>query len=118
MAITLQTKRISAGATRVVSVSFLDWLEGLGGTALLTGTPTIVEVTTSVLTLANKAINTATVLINHSGRLRSVIAGKAVQFSVVTPSNGSGTTYRVRITATTNSTPAESEPMDVLLECV
>ena len=114
MAITIGTKRISAGATRMVSVSYLAWLEGLGGTASLTGTPTVVEVTTSALTLSDKAINSVALKIN--GKTNPV--GKAVRFKVVTPSNGSGTTYRVRITATTDSTPAESEPFDILLECV
>lgn len=120
MPIELQEVRyISAGATRMVAVSFAKWLDGA---ALLTGTPTVVEVSswttdpdvetvTTDLTLGNKAVNVATLTIND----RSVVAGKAVQFSVAVPSGKAGTTYRIRVTATTNGTPAELEPMDIFL---
>lgn len=112
MPITLAEERyISAGATRMVSVSFAKWLDG---SASLTGTPTVVEVGTSALTLANKAVNASAIVVNGV----TVAIGKAVQFSVVTPSDGAGTNYRVRVTATTNGSPAEAEPVDLILRCV
>lgn len=111
MAITLQSKRISAGATRLLSVSFLPWLEGLTGTALLTGTPVVVEVTTTVLTLTQKAYNTSAVIIEGV----IVPAYKAVQFKVAVPSNGGGLTYTISITVTTDT--GETEVRDVLLVC-
>lgn len=112
MAITLQKKQISAGATRIVSVNYVPWLEGLVGTALFTGTPTIVEITTTALTLSQKAYNTSLIRIDKT----YVPAYKGVQFKVVTPSNGAGSTYRVRITVTTDT--GETDMRDLLLECI
>lgn len=112
MPITLQEERyVSAGAKRMVAVDFTKWLDGA---AVLTGTPTVVEVTTSALTLANKAVSTTTLTIND----RTVAVGKAVQFSVITPSDGAGTNYRVRVTVSSDGSPAEYEPIDVILRCV
>lgn len=126
MPIELQEERfISAGATRMVAVSFAKWLDGLPGSPLLTGTPTVVEVSywttdpdvetvSTDLTLANKAINSSVLTIND----REVVAGKAVQFSVSVPSDKAGRNYRVRITPTTDGVPAELEPHDIILRCV
>ena len=135
MPITLQEERfISAGANpRMVAVSFAKWLDGLLiGSPVLTGTPTVVEVSswdedspldakgnpvetvTTDLTLENKAVS----VIEHVIDDRRVPAGEAVQFSVAVPADKKGRNYRVRITATSNGSPAESEPMDVILRCV
>ena len=123
MPITLQEERfISAGATRMVAVAYDRWLDG---SELLTGTPTVVEVSywttdpdtetaSTDLTLANKAVNAAALTIND----RTVAIGKAVQFSVAVPSTKAGYNYRVRVTGTTNGSPAQLEPIDVILRVV
>lgn len=89
----------TASEVRNASVSF-DAVLDVG--ELLTGTPTVVEVTTTALTLTNKAINTAIVPINY----KPVAIGKAVQFSV---SGGVvGTTYDIKISCSTTATPAQT----------
>ncbi len=94
MPITLdQDPEISAGDVDVVSVSAIHWLdEG----ELLTGIPTVVEITTAALTLGNKQINTTALTILG----REVAIGQAVLFSVT--GQVAGVTYRVRVTATTD----------------
>jgi hypothetical protein len=104
-------RRISAGATRTVKVDCSLWLDG---DALLTGTPSVDEVTTTALTISNKSINTSVVTINK----QRVAIGKAVLFVVTMPANGAGTTYRVRVTPTSDDSPANSEPIDLFLRCV
>lgn len=112
MPITLtQTHDISVGATRLVRV---DYTRDLDEGASLTGTPTVVEVTTSALTIANRKVNTATYTKSGSGG--TVPIGKAVEFTVT--GGAAGTTYRIRITCGTNSSPAETLPYDVLLTFV
>jgi hypothetical protein len=76
---------------------------------LLTGTPTVVEITTSDLTLANKAVNTAALTILGV----SVAIGEAVQFNVV--GGTADTTYSIRCTATTDATPAQTRIVIVKL---
>ncbi len=73
---------------------------------------TLREVTTTALTLASKAVNTAAVTVLD----KAVAIGKAVQFSV--SGQVAGTTYRIRVTATTDSTPSRVKVIDVLLTCV
>lgn len=76
---------------------------------LLTGTPTVVEVTTTDLTLANKAVNGATLTINGV----ECIAGQAVTFKV---SGGvAGSTYTIRVTATSDASPAQTFVVSVRL---
>jgi len=87
------------GETRLVSVDYTDKLDA---GELLTGTPTIVEVTTSDLTLANKVVNTAALTIRN----RTVIIGQAVQFSVAGGQDGAA--YTIQITVTTDSSPAQT----------
>lgn len=112
MAIELRdVRRQSAGATRTHKIDYTDWLDG---TALLTGTPTVAEVTTSALTIGAAVVNQTAVTINS----RTVAIGKAVMFNVTTPANGAGTVYRVRVTASTDDNPANSEPIDVFIRCV
>ena len=68
----------------------------------LTGTPVVVEVTTTDLTLGSKVVSTAIVEISGI----DVPIGEAVQFSV---SGGvAGTTYTVNVSCTTDSTPAQT----------
>lgn len=91
---------------------------------LLTGTPTVVSlgkvsayeddgtptyVSNSDLTISNVAVNAAIVDI-----LRKPVAiGKAVQFKVI--GMQPGTTYGVRVTASTNSTPPRTKVVDCLI---
>lgn len=89
------------GETNNFSVSFADVLDS---GELLTGTPLVVEVTSSDLTISNKAVNTGALTINDI----SVAIGLAVQFKVVGQIVAS-TPYTVKITASTDSTPAQTK---------
>ena len=84
---------------RNVAVSFVGKLDD---GELLTGTPLVVEITSTDLTLVNKVISTAALTING----KSVAIGEAVQFKVSTPK--ANINYDVRLTATTDSTPAQT----------
>jgi hypothetical protein len=109
MPITLtQRHTISAGSTRLVRVNCTNDLDD---GASLTGTPTIVEVTTSALTLAGKAVNSATYTDAVTGT--TVAVGKALQFTVT--GGVVGTSYTIRCTCATNSTPAETLVYDLVL---
>lgn len=88
------------GETRNFAVSFADVLDS---GELLTGTPTIVEQTTTDLTLSDKVVNTSTLIINGV----STIAGNAVQFKAVGFVEAT-VAYAITITATTDSTPAQT----------
>lgn len=76
---------------------------------LLTGTPTIVEVSTTDLTIVNKTINTAALTINQ----RTVPIGMAVQCSI-TGHQVTGSPYKLKITGATDATPAQSIPKYVI----
>ena len=77
---------------------------------LLTGTPTVVEVTTSDLTLANKAVSTAALTIDGV----SNAIGEAVQFSIT--GGTAGTTYTINIQVGTDATVAQTLETNVTLE--
>jgi len=110
MAITLQQRpSISASDVELVAIDYQSHLD-TGET--LTGTPTVVEVTTTDLTLGNKAVSSAVLTILG----RSVPIAEAVQFSVT--GQKAGTQYRIRVTVSTTSTPARTLVRDVVLECV
>lgn len=68
----------------------------------LTGTPTVVEETTSDLTLSSKSVSVA--IINISGIDTPI--GEAVQFSV--QGGVAGTLYTVNISCTTDASPAQT----------
>jgi len=91
----------AVGETNNFAISFVNILdEG----ELVIGTPTVVEETTSDLTISNKAVNTSTLIINS----KTVIAGKAVQFSVSGQLEASSP-YVIKITVGTDSTPAQTK---------
>jgi len=95
-----QLHEIAIGETRAVAVDCIGKLESNSPEELLTGTPTIVEVTTSVLTLASKAVSTAALTINGS----TVAIGKAVQFTCAPGASAVvGKTYLIKITVGTDS---------------
>lgn len=102
-------REISAGATEVVSVDCLDFLDS---GELFTGTPTITEQTTTDLTLSNKTVNIAALTIND----RVVAIGKAIQFKVV--GQVAGVTYLIFITCTTDSSPARVAKFGLRMRCV
>jgi len=102
-----QRYTLSYGSTRLVRV---DLTEQLQAGASLSGTPTVAEITTSELTIASAAVNTASYTDKVTGS--TVAVGKGVQFTV---EGGDNAEYRVRITVSTNSSPAETIVRDVLL---
>lgn len=109
MAIRLkQRPTMSANDTEVVSVNYNQWLDS---GELLTGTPTVVEVTTSALTLGSKAVNTTALVVLG----RNVAVGEAVQFTVTTATTG---VYTIRITASTDASPARTAVRDLELTVV
>ena len=89
------------GETNNFSVSFAGRLDS---GEVMTGTPTAVEQTSSDLTISNVAVNTAALTINDI----SVAIGNAVQFKVL-GQLVANTPYTVKITAGTDSTPAQTK---------
>jgi len=75
----------------------VDYTNFLDSTELLTGTPTVVEITTTDLTITTKVINTAEVRILE----RDVAIGKAVLFKV--SGQKANTEYTIRITVSTDA---------------
>ena len=67
---------LSVAETEVVSINYSDVLDS---GELLTGTPTVTEVSTANLSLANKLVSTATYTESFSGE--TVAIGKAVMGS-------------------------------------
>ncbi len=90
---------VEVGEIRNVSI---DMRGKLDAGELVTGIPTIAEITTTDLSFANNAFNTGDVTINGS----VCATGQAVLFKV----SGflSGVKYRIRVTATTTATPAQT----------
>ena len=88
---------LAVGETRNGAYSFKGELDS---GELLTGTPTVVEVTTFDLAFTNVAINTATITISKD---LLVLAGQAVQYSV--SGHKKNVEYQLKITATTDATP-------------
>lgn len=84
---------------RNVAVDFYNMLDT---GELLTGTPTVEEITTSALTLANKAINSTTQNVNGASRA----AGQVVTFKVT--GGSAGVLYKIKITVSTDATPAQT----------
>ena len=91
---------LATGDVRNCAVSFADQLDT---DEVLTGTPTVTEVATTDLTIGSKAVSTAALTINGE----SVAVGEAVQFTV-SGQVATSTPYKIKITATTDSTPAQT----------
>ena len=97
-----QIHAMTAAETRLATVSFRSVLSS---GELLTGTPTVAEVGTADLTISNVAVNTTAVAASDIFP-DGVSVGQAVQFLV---SGGvAGTTYSIRVSATTDATPAQT----------
>lgn len=95
---------ISAGDSETIAIDYTDILDG---SELLTGTPTVVEPTTSGVTLSNKGVNTAALTIKG----RSVAIGKAVQ--CLGSGWTSGSTHTIRVTVSTDASPARTWVRDI-----
>ena len=92
---------LAVGETNIISVSFADVLnEG----ELLTGTPAIVEITTSDLTVSNNQINTTALTMGD----HIIAIGKAVQFKLIGQVVVSSP-YTMKITVLTDSTPPQTK---------
>lgn len=108
MAIKLSTiQGLSVGDSDLFAVSYVPYLDS---GELLTGTPTIVEITTTDLTITNKAVSTTTLTIEGV----AVLTGQAVQFLVA--GMLAGVTYTIKITVSTDSTPARTKVVDVVFK--
>lgn len=95
-----QIPSFAEGDTRNGAVSFAEQLDS--GEAL-TGTPTVVEQTSSDLTISNVAVSTGSLVINGV----TVVAGEAVQMTITGALKATGS-YLLKVTATTDSTPAQT----------
>jgi len=89
----------TASETRNISVRFSELLDD---GEVLTGTPTILELNGSDLTISNKVVSTAALTINGV----STPLGEAVQCSIA--GGTAGATYDIQIVAVTDSTPAQT----------
>jgi len=98
---------ISVGDTDIAKIDYTDYLDS---TELLTGTPTVAEVTTTDLTLTNKTVNATEVRILE----RDVAIGKAVQFKV--SGQKINTEYSIRVTASTDA--GRTAVRDAILKAV
>ena len=94
-----QLRHKSESAIRVMSLGFI---EDLSSGELLTGTPIILEVDTTDLTLSSKAVNTTTVTIDDT----SHVAGQALQALVT--GGTAGATYEITFQCGTDSSPAQT----------
>lgn len=90
---------IAVGDERNVSLNFEPMLDA---GELLTGSPIVVEQTTSDLTLSNKAVNTVALVIDDV----DVAIGEAVQYHM-SGQVVANSPYTVLATATTDATPAQ-----------
>lgn len=101
---------ISTGSTEIVSVNYTSVLDSA---EVLTGTPTVAEITTANLTLGNKLVNTATYTEIVTGD--TVAIGKAVQFTVSSSTAG---LYQIRVTVSSDSSPTRTFVNDLYLRFI
>lgn len=109
MATASQIQSKSASEIRNFAVSFAGKLDS---GELLSGTPTIAEVTTTDLTIENKVVSTTSLTINGE----SVAASHAVQFKVA--GGTAGARYTIKITVVTNASPVQTLIENVVFDCV
>lgn len=99
--------RKKPGETRTFAVNLTHKLHGA---ELLSGTPTVAERYTTALTITAVALNADSRWISG----RTALAGQAVEFTVA--GGVLGSTYIVRVTAGTDSSPAQVLIEDVRIE--
>jgi len=102
-----QRPSASVGATKNVAVSFSGELDS---GEKLTGTPTIVEDTTSDLTITNKTVSVETLNINKV----DVPIGEAVQCSV-SGFVSDNFPYTLNIVAVTDGSPPQTLPGKIII---
>ena len=114
-----QIQTIVVGETRNVAVSFAAKLDS---GELLTGTPTVVEVTSSDLTITNEVVSTGELTILGE----TVAIGQAVTFTVsgalasgglTTPLSKAGL-YQIKVTPLTNASNAQTFVLSTYLRGV
>lgn len=98
-----QNPEVGESAARNFAFDFTDELDA---GELLTGTPVATELTSSDLTISSVAVNTSALTLTIDGQIRTAAIGKAVQ-GHITGQNAS-TAYRVKITVSTDATPAQT----------
>lgn len=106
--ITSFTKRASE-VRRIV----VDFRDKLGAEELLTGTPTVAEVTTSALTISDKELTTSPT--DPAGWF-FVPTDKGVQFLVA--GGVAGSSYTIRVTIGTDSTDAQTLIREITLRVI
>lgn len=104
MSANIRSKR--AGETRRVVVNFSG---NFLADEILTGTPTVVEVGSSDLTISDVGINA----LDETVAGRVALVDQAVAFTVA--GGTAGTEYRLRITATTNAQYPQTLISDITL---
>ena len=96
------TYTISVGDTEVIDV---DFTQQLRSGESLTGTPTVVELTTTDLSLGSKAVNSATFENARNGK--TVAVGAGVQFSI-SGGTAANSAYTISVTCSTDGSPART----------
>lgn len=96
-----QVYSMTTGEVRGLACHFLD---KLGATELLSGTPTVAEQTTSALTIDNQRLNTDAITVLG----RACAASQAVLFRVAASGATAGSEYIIKITCGTDATPAQT----------
>ncbi len=99
----ITAKQIPCTSPNEVRLVAVDFQGKLDSGELLTGTPVVTEVSTSDLTLANKAISTGALTIDGI----TVAIAEAVQFSV-TGGTVANSPYTIKVSIGTDSTPAQT----------
>jgi hypothetical protein len=101
-----------------VELFSVDFQDCLDSSVTLTGTPTVAEVDgdddavkSPDLTIANIAVNTSALTIEN----RAVAVGEAIQFLVSGQQDGES--YRLKMTATTDTTPAQTKVKYLRFQC-
>ncbi len=99
-----QLHEVGTDETRAIAVDFQGKLEQNSPLELLTGTPTITEVTTSDLVLGSKAVSTAALIINGS----TVPTGMAIQLTCDASGGTAGKTYTIKVVCGTDASQTVS----------
>jgi len=92
----------AVGESNLFSVSFANVLDS--GELLASVTDIVDNAGGATLTISSKAVSTAALIING----KTVAIGKALQF-LVTGAVVAGTPYTLKMTAVTDSTPAQTK---------
>lgn len=103
------TKTWSEGQEDTVCVNFTRWLRRESNELL--ASVAAVEITTADLTITNVAVSTVEREIDEE----TAEIGTVLEFFLTGPE--SGNTYQIKATGVTNSTPARTLPVAIVIEC-